>query len=50
MLKDEIEKNIRLKKGLESTQVNSSNSWLESWDENNLIENNSKQIMKYNSQ
>jgi len=43
MLKDEIEKKTLIKKGQK-------NSWPESWDINNFIEEKLKQIMKSNSQ
>ena len=38
------------KKICESTQVNSLNPWLDSWNEKNLTENKQEQIIKFNSQ
>jgi hypothetical protein len=38
------------KNRLKLTRVNPSNSWPESWDKDNIIENKLKQIMKHNSQ
>jgi hypothetical protein len=40
----------RTKNLFESTRINPLNPWLESWDRDNPEKNNSKQIMKPNSQ
>jgi hypothetical protein len=44
-------KSIKQQKKIpESTQFNPPNTWLGSWDSDNLVESKSKQIMKLNSQ
>jgi hypothetical protein len=49
MLKDDIEKKSIKKKKTRVNQVNSSNSWLESWNWDKSIKNKLKQIMKLKS-